>query len=88
MFDSGRYIEFPFLNKYGLAESCYVHSVKCIAFVLMVNHFHLLVQTPQATLSEFMRLFSVTYTVRFNRRHGQSGHVFQGRFKSLAVDRD
>jgi putative transposase len=45
----------------------------------MDNHFHLLVQTPQANLSEFMRRFLVTYTVRFNRRNGSTGHVFQGR---------
>jgi len=49
----------------------------------MSNHLHLLVQTPKANLSEFMRLFAVFYTVRFNRRNGRSGHVFQGRFKSL-----
>ena len=54
----------------------------------MSNHFHLLVQTPQANLSEFMRHFLVTYTVRFNRRNGRTGHVFQGRFKSLLVDED
>jgi putative transposase len=55
---------------------------------LMSNHFHLLVQTPQGNLSEFMRHFLVTYTVRFNRRNGRVGHVFQGRFKSLLVDED
>ena len=38
--------------------------------------FHLLVQTTQANLSEFMRHFLVTYTVRFNRRNGRAGHVF------------
>ena len=54
----------------------------------MANHFHLLVQTPQANLSEFMRHFLITYTVRFNRRNGRTGHVFQGRFKSLLVDED
>jgi hypothetical protein len=45
--------------------------------------FHLLVHTARANLSEFMRHFQVTYTVRFNRRNRRSGHVFQGRFKSL-----
>ena len=54
----------------------------------MSNHFYLLVQTPQANLSEFMRHFLVTYTVRFNRRNGRAGHVFQGRFKSFLVDED
>jgi REP element-mobilizing transposase RayT len=72
----------------ALADSCETFSVKLIACVLMANHFHLLVQTAHANLSEFMRQFLVTYTVRFNRRHGRSGHVFQGRFKSLLVEED
>ncbi len=72
----------------ALAASCETFSVKLIACVLMANHFHLLVQTAHANLSEFMRHLLVTYTVRFNRRHGRSGHVFQGRFKSLLVEAD
>ena len=60
----------------GLADSCETYRIKLIAYVLMSNHFHLLVQTPQANLSEFMRHFLVTYTVRFNRRNGRTGHVF------------
>ena len=49
----------------------------------MANHFHLLVQAPQANLSEFMRHFLVTYTVRFNRRNGRAeqtkkrGQIFE-----------
>lgn len=72
----------------ALADSCDTFQVKLISYVMMSNHFHLLVQTPQANLSEFMRHFLVTYTVRFNRRNGRTGHVFQGRFKSLLVDED
>ena len=72
----------------GLADSCEIYSITLITYVLMSNHFHLLVQTPQANLSEFMRHFLVTYTVRFNRRNARAGHVFQGRFKSLLVDED
>ena len=72
----------------GLADSCETYNVRLITYVLMPNHFHLLVQTPQANLSEFMRHFLVTYTVRFNRRNGRTGHVFQGRFKSLLIDED
>ncbi len=60
----------------GLADSCETCRIKLIAYVLMTNHFNLLVQTPQANLSEFMRHFLVTYTVRFNRRNGCTGHVF------------
>jgi len=72
----------------ALADSCETFSVKLITYVLMANHFHLLVQTVDGNLSEFMRHFLVTYTVRFNRRNGRSGHVFQGRFKSLLVEED
>jgi REP element-mobilizing transposase RayT len=72
----------------ALIDSCETFGVKLIVYVLMNNHFHLLVQTPQANLSEFMRQFTVACTVRFNRRHGRSGHVFQGRFKSLLVEED
>ena len=72
----------------ALVDSCETFSVKLIAYVLMDNHFHLLIQTTRANLSEFMRQFIVTYTVRFNRRHGRSGHVFQGRFKSFFVEED
>jgi putative transposase len=60
----------------GLVDSCATYSIKLIAYVLLSNHFHLIVHTPQANLSEFMRHFLVTYTVRFNRRNGRVGHVF------------
>lgn len=72
----------------GLRESSEIHGVRVAAFVLMGNHFHLIVQTPQANLSEYMRHFLVTYTVRFNRRWSRTGHLFQGRFKSLLVEQD
>ncbi len=71
-----------------LADSSETYQIKLISYVLMSNHFHLLVQTPLANLSDFMRHFLVSYTVRFNRRNGRTGHVFQGRFKSLLVDED
>jgi len=72
----------------ALSDSCEIHDVSIIAYVLMSNHYHLLIQTPQANLSEFMRHFQITYTVRFNHRHDRPGHVFQGRFKSLLVEAD
>ena len=72
----------------ALSDSREIHDVSIIAYVLMSNHYHLLIRTPQANLSEFMRHFQVTYTVRFNRRHDRPGHVFQGRFKSLLVEAD
>jgi putative transposase len=56
------------------------------AFCLMRNHFHLVVETPQANLVAGMQWFLGTYTARFNRRHKLFGHLFSGRYKSLIVD--
>jgi len=72
----------------ALGESAQLYGSRVIALILMPNHFHLIVQTRHANLSEFMRQFLVTYTVRFNRRWNRSGHVFQGRFKSILVEHD
>ncbi len=58
------------------------------AFCLMPNHYHLLVGTPRANLSQALGWLQVTYTVRFNRRHRRSGHLFQGRFKAQLVEAD
>lgn len=58
------------------------------AFVLMGNHYHLLVGTPEATLSRGMRQLNGDYAGHFNRRHGRDGHVFQGRFKAVLVQRE
>jgi len=58
------------------------------AFVLMGNHYHLLVGTPEATLSRGMRQLNGDYAGHFNRRHGRDGHVFQGRFKAILVQRE
>jgi REP element-mobilizing transposase RayT len=72
----------------ALRESAQLYGSRVIALVLMPNHFHLIVQTRHANLSEFMRQFLVTYTVRFNRHWNRTGHVFQGRFKSILVEHD
>lgn len=58
-----------------------VHS-----FVLMDNHYHLLVQTPHANLSAGMQWLGVSYSVWFNRRHQRVGHLFQGRFHAVVLD--
>jgi putative transposase len=57
------------------------------AYVLMGNHYHLLLETPEPTLSRGMRHLNGTYTQRFNRRYGRVGHLFQGRFHSVLVER-
>ncbi len=54
----------------------------------MANHYHLLLETPEGNLSAGMRQLNGLYTQGFNRRHGQKGHVLEGRFKSILVDRD
>jgi REP element-mobilizing transposase RayT len=56
------------------------------AYVLMKNHFHLLVHTKEANLSRAIQWLGVSYSVWFNRRHGRSGHLFQGRFKSFLIE--
>ena len=58
------------------------------AYCLMSNHYHLLVETPQPNLSRGMRQLNGVYTQRFNRRRDLSGHLFQGRFKAILVERD
>ncbi len=58
------------------------------AYCLMSNHYHLLVETPEANLARGMRRLNGVYTQGFNRRHGRVGHVLQGRYKSIVVDRD
>lgn len=56
------------------------------AYVLMGNHYHLLLETPEANLVDGMRWLQSTYTQRFNARHQVWGHLFQGRYKALLVD--
>jgi putative transposase len=54
----------------------------------MTNHFHLLVETPLGNLPAFVRHFNIAYIGYFNRRHKRVGHLYQGRYKALLVDRD
>ena len=56
------------------------------AFVLMGNHYHLLLETPGANLVEGMKWLQGTYTQRFNSRHKLWGHLLQGRYKAIPVD--
>ena len=58
------------------------------AYVLMTNHYHLLIETPEATLSKGMHRLNGSYTQRYNRRHGRVGHLFQGRYTSILVERE
>lgn len=58
------------------------------AFCLMDNHYHLFLETPEPNLVKGMRRLNGVYTQAFNRRHGRVGHVLQGRYKSILVDKD
>ena len=60
----------------------------CYAYCLMSNHYHLLIETPEPNLSKGMRRLNGVYTQYFNRHHDRVGHLFQGRYKSIVVDRD
>lgn len=58
------------------------------AYCLMGNHYHLLIETLDGNLSAGMRQLNGVYTQRFNRRHNRIGHVMQGRFKAILVDKE
>ena len=60
----------------------------CHAYCLMGNHYHLLIETPTASLSRGMQLLNGVYSQGFNRRHDRVGHVLQGRFKAIVVERE
>ena len=58
------------------------------AYCLMSNHYHLLIETPDGNLSKGMRQLNGVYTQRFNRKHNRVGHVFQGRYKAILVQKE
>ena len=64
------------------------YSWICHAYCLMANHYHLLIETPKANLSLGMRQLNGLYTQSFNRQHRLVGHLFQGRFKAILVEKD
>jgi putative transposase len=69
-----------------LERTCDRTAWEVHAYCLMRNHFHLVAETPRANLVAGMKWLLGTYTMRFNRRHGLSGHLFAGRYKSLLID--
>ncbi len=70
-----------------LARSTKIYNIKLFSYVLMENHFHLLAETPLGNLGEFMRHFNISYTSHYNRRHKRSGHLYQGRYKSILIEK-
>lgn len=71
-----------------LEEFCDKFLIEVYAYVLMDNHYHLLIQTRVPSLSQAMQWLGTTYTRRFNNRHHRHGHLFQGRFKSIVVENE
>lgn len=70
------------------AGVCERFNWSCHAYCLMTNHYHVIIETPDGNLSIGMRQLNGVYTQSFNRRHSRVGHVFQGRYKAIFVDKD
>jgi REP element-mobilizing transposase RayT len=69
----------------ALAQAATQFTWRVHAFVVMRNHYHLALETPQPNLVDGMHWLQSTFATRLTRFHGQHGHVFQGRYKSLLV---
>lgn len=70
-------------------ENCFLRYRSVVhCYCLMDNHYHLLLQTPLANLSEIMRYINGSYTTYFNIKRKRCGHLFQGRYKAILVEKD
>ncbi len=69
-----------------LAEVCERTGWRVRSYVLMDNHYHLLLHTPEPNLVRGMQWFQGTYTARSNARHCERGHLFQGRYKAIPIE--
>lgn len=58
------------------------------AYVLMNNHYHLLIETPYANIKQVMQNINTSYTVYINKRHKRTGHLLQGRYKAFIIDKE
>lgn len=70
------------------ATTCERYHWYCYAYCLMHNHYHLLIETPLGNLSKGMQHLNGIYTQQFNKKHQRVGHVFQGRYKGILVDKE
>jgi REP element-mobilizing transposase RayT len=77
---------FSFLDL--LKEASTMFTVNISGYCLMNNHYHLLIQTPRANISRFMRHVDGVYTQKFNRRYKLDGSLFRGRYKSILIEKD
>ncbi|MDX8409689.1 MAG: transposase [Mariprofundales bacterium] len=71
-----------------LADVTHRFGWRCYAYCLMGNHYHLVIETPEPNLTLGMRQLNGVYSQRFNRSHHRVGHLFQGRYKAILVDRE
>ncbi|WP_372882325.1 transposase [Psychromonas sp.] len=71
-----------------LSDVCEQFNWVIHAYCLMTNHYHFLVETPDANLSKGMRQLNGVFTQSINRKHHRVGHLFQGRYKAILVDKD
>jgi len=72
----------------ALKESVEAFNVEMHGYVLLDNHFHFLLRTPEANLGRFMQRFNTAYITYYNLRHHKSGHLYQGRYKAILVEAD
>ena len=68
-----------------LCTGCQLYNIQLHAYVLMSNHYHLLIETKDENLSRFMKHLNASYAIYFNKKYKRSGHLWQGRFKSWYV---
>jgi len=68
-----------------LCTACQLYRVQLHGYVLMRNHYHLLIETKEENLSKFMKHINASYAIYFNKKYKRSGHLWQGRFKSWYV---
>jgi putative transposase len=71
-----------------LASAVERYKAKIHVYCLMSNHYHMLIETPSGNLSQIMRHVNGSYTAYFNAKRDRSGHLFQGRYKAILVDKD
>ncbi len=64
------------------------YGIRIHKYCLMTNHYHLIIETPEANLSRAIQWLNVSYASYYNRRHHYAGHLFQGRFKAIVVEAD
>jgi putative transposase len=71
-----------------VGEAVKRYGIKVHTFCLMITHYHFLIETPHANLSQAIKWINVGYAVYFNRKRRRFGHLFQERFKAVLVDAD